>query len=59
MVESIRISFLVGGSDFSLTGRPALFPELVSVHAAVIEKALPRIKTVLKKKNKKQFQGIN
>jgi hypothetical protein len=50
---------LVGGSDFSLIGRPVLSPELVSVHATVIEKALSHIKTVFKKKPRKQFQRIN
>jgi large subunit ribosomal protein L21 len=50
---------LVGSSDFSLIGRPVLSPELVSVHATVIEKALSHIKTVFKKKKRKQFQRIN
>jgi hypothetical protein len=50
---------MVGGSDFSLIGRPILSSELVSVHAMVIEKALSHIKTVFKKKKRKQFQRIN
>jgi hypothetical protein len=50
---------LVGGSDFSLVGRPVLSSELVSVHATVIEKALSHIKTVFKKKKRKQYQRIN
>jgi hypothetical protein len=50
---------VAGGSDFTLIGRPVLSSELVSVHATVIEKALSHIKTVFKKKRRKQFQRIN
>jgi len=50
---------MAGGSDFTLIGRPILSSELVSVHATVIEKALSHIKTVFKKKRRKQFQRIN
>jgi len=50
---------LAGGSDFTLIGRPIISPELVSVHATVIEKALSHIKTVFKKKPRKQYQRIN
>jgi large subunit ribosomal protein L21 len=50
---------LVGGSDFSLIGRPILSSELVSVHATVIEKALSHIKTIFRKKKRKQYQRIN
>ncbi|GFG32617.1 hypothetical protein Cfor_12368 [Coptotermes formosanus] len=50
---------LVGGSDFTLIGRPIVSPELVSVHATVIEKALSHIKTIFKKKPRKQYQRIN
>ncbi|XP_023723080.1 39S ribosomal protein L21, mitochondrial isoform X2 [Cryptotermes secundus] len=50
---------LVGGSDFSLIGRPILSSELVSVHATVIEKALSHIKTIFRKKKRQQYQRIN
>ncbi|KDR22679.1 39S ribosomal protein L21, mitochondrial [Zootermopsis nevadensis] len=50
---------LAGGTDFTLIGRPVLSSELVLVHATVIEKALSHIKTVFKKKRRKQFQRIN
>ncbi|XP_069675290.1 large ribosomal subunit protein bL21m [Periplaneta americana] len=50
---------LAGGSDFTLLGRPILSTDLVSVHATVIEKTLSHIKTVFKKKRRKQYQRIN
>ncbi|PSN31327.1 hypothetical protein C0J52_25636 [Blattella germanica] len=46
---------LAGGTDFTLIGRPILSPELVSVHATVVEKTLSHIKTLFKKKRRKQY----
>ncbi|KAJ8871449.1 hypothetical protein PR048_027766 [Dryococelus australis] len=50
---------LVGGSDFTLFGRPILSPELVTVNATVIEKTLSHIKTRFRKKRRKQYMRIN
>lgn len=50
---------LVGGSDFSLIGRPLLDQKLVDVQATIIEKTLTHTRTNFKKKRRKQFKRIN
>ncbi|XP_063223575.1 large ribosomal subunit protein bL21m [Bacillus rossius redtenbacheri] len=50
---------MVGGSDFTLIGRPVLSAELVTVNATVIEKTLSYVKTRFRKKKRKQYMRIN
>lgn len=50
---------LVGGTDFSLVGKPILSKELVSVDATVIEKTFSTTKTHFRFKPRKQYRRIN
>ncbi|KAJ9588145.1 hypothetical protein L9F63_018503 [Diploptera punctata] len=50
---------LVGGTDFTLVGRPVLSTDLVTVTATVVEKTLSTIKTVFKKIPRKQNYRFN
>lgn len=50
---------LVGGSDFSLIGRPLLDQKLINVQATIIEKTLTHTKTNFRKKRRKQYKRIN
>ncbi|XP_054267868.1 39S ribosomal protein L21, mitochondrial isoform X2 [Macrosteles quadrilineatus] len=50
---------LVGGSDFTLLGRPVLPPELVTVTGTVIDKDLSHVKTKFRFRKRKQFRRIN
>uniref|UniRef100_A0A1B6CM71 Large ribosomal subunit protein bL21m n=1 Tax=Clastoptera arizonana TaxID=38151 RepID=A0A1B6CM71_9HEMI len=50
---------LLGGSDFTLIGRPILPSNLVSVTATVIDKDLSHVKTRFFKRRRKQFKRIN
>uniref|UniRef100_A0A0A9Y5S9 Large ribosomal subunit protein bL21m n=1 Tax=Lygus hesperus TaxID=30085 RepID=A0A0A9Y5S9_LYGHE len=50
---------LVGGTDFTLIGRPILPHGLVTVRATVIEKDLSHTKPIFYKKRRKQYQRIN
>ncbi|XP_015597953.1 39S ribosomal protein L21, mitochondrial isoform X2 [Cephus cinctus] len=50
---------LVGGSDFTLIGRPLVNRELVSIIATVIEKTTSHTKTHFRFKKRKQYRRIN
>lgn len=49
----------MGGTDFSIIGRPLIQDGLVKVQATVIEKALSHTKTHFKMKRRKQYKRIN
>jgi hypothetical protein len=50
---------LIGGTDFTLLGRPILPNDLVHVEATVVEKTLSHTKTVFRKKRRKQYMRTN
>lgn len=50
---------LVGGSDFTLFGRPVLPPDLVSIVGTIVDKDLSHVKTRFRKVKRKQYQRIN
>lgn len=50
---------MLGGSDFTLVGRPLIQSGLANVHATVIEKMLSHTKTHFRKKRRKQYKRIN
>lgn len=50
---------LVGGSDFTLVGRPILPHGLVTVQSTVVEKSMSHIKTRFRKIRRKQYMRIN
>ncbi|KAL2748330.1 hypothetical protein V1477_003615 [Vespula maculifrons] len=50
---------LVGGTDFTLVGRPILNRELVSIDATVIEKTLSHTKYHFRMKKRKQYRRLN
>ncbi|XP_011309337.1 39S ribosomal protein L21, mitochondrial [Fopius arisanus] len=50
---------LVGGTDFTLVGRPILNRELASVDATVIEKTFSHTKTFFKMRKRKQYRRIH
>ncbi|XP_076678111.1 mitochondrial ribosomal protein L21 isoform X2 [Andrena cerasifolii] len=50
---------LVGGTDFTLIGRPILNRELVSIDATVIQKTLSHTITRFRMRKRKQFRRLN
>lgn len=50
---------LIGGSDFTLIGRPVLSPELVTVTATVVDKDLSHVKTKFRFQKRQQYRRIN
>ncbi|XP_014612081.1 PREDICTED: 39S ribosomal protein L21, mitochondrial [Polistes canadensis] len=50
---------LVGGTDFTLIGKPILNGELVSINATVIEKTLSSTKYHFRMKKRKQYRRLN
>ncbi|KAI4497168.1 hypothetical protein M0802_007652 [Mischocyttarus mexicanus] len=49
---------LVGGTDFTLVGRPILNRELVTINAVIIEKTLSSTKYHFKMKKRKQYRRL-
>ncbi|KAK7868423.1 hypothetical protein R5R35_005047 [Gryllus longicercus] len=56
---NLKKILLVGGSDFTLIGRPLLPHGLASVEATVVEKSMSHTKTRFRKKRRKQYMRIN
>lgn len=50
---------LVGGTDFTLIGRPILNRELVTIDATVIQKTLSHTITRFRMRKRKQFRRLN
>ncbi|XP_063974133.1 large ribosomal subunit protein bL21m [Diachasmimorpha longicaudata] len=50
---------LVGGTDFTLVGRPLVNRELASVDATVIEKTMSHTKTEFRMRKRKQYRRIH
>lgn len=50
---------LVGGDNFTLTGRPLLQSDVVDVKATIIEKTIAHTRTHFRKKKRKQYMRIN
>lgn len=49
---------LVGGDNFTVTGRPLIQQNLVDVQATVVEKTIAHTRTVFRKKPRKNYKRI-
>lgn len=50
---------MVGGTDFTLVGRPILNRESVNIEATIIEKTMSHTRTHFRYKKRKQFRRIH